>query len=134
MSDTAQFFNAVRRGDAATVKNMVKADPSLASAFDSDGATALHYATFNAHREVVEILLQAGADMNARDRIHGATPAGWAIEYLRERGALLAVEIEDLRFAVERGDAEWIERFVSRHPALANAVDRDGKLILEVHK
>ena len=134
MSDTVQFFEAVGRGDIATVENMLKADPSLASAFDSDGATPLHYATFNAHREVVEILLKAGADINARDKIYSATPAGWAIEYLRERGGLLDVEIEDLRFAVERGDAEWVERFVSRHPALAKARDRDGNLILEERK
>jgi hypothetical protein len=75
----------------------------------------------------VELLLDAGADINARDATYGATPAGWAIHYLRERGALLAIEIEDVLFAIRRGDADWAERLVTRHPWVVDAVDREGK-------
>ena len=117
--NTKDFFDAVERGDKDTVANMLKSDSSLAVAFDDDGATALHHAAFYGHREIVELLHDAGADINARDKTHGATPAGWAIHYLRERGALLAIEIEDVRFAVERGDVAWVERLVARHPWLA---------------
>jgi hypothetical protein len=117
--NTKDFFDAVERGDKDTVANMLNADSSLAVAFDDDGATALHHAAFHGHREIVELLHDAGGDINARDKTHGATPAGWAIHYLRERGALLAIEIEDVRFAVERGDVAWVERLVARHPWLA---------------
>ena len=113
------FFDAVERGDKNAVASMLKDDSSLALAFDDDGATALHHAAFHAHREIVVLLHDAGADINARDKIHGATPAGWAIHYLRERGALLAIEIDDLRFALERGDGAWVDRMVARHPWLA---------------
>jgi len=126
-SETEQFFQAVERGDRVAVERMLKDNSELARTVDSEGATALHYATFHGHRELVELLQQAGADINARDKVHGATPAGWAIEYLRERGALLGIEIEDLRFAIERGDVTWVERFLVRHPALALAVDRNGR-------
>lgn len=102
------------------------AEPGLAMARDETGATALHYAALNANREVIDALIAGGADPNARDGRHGATPAGWAVHRMRERGGLLAIEIEDVRFAIERGDAEWVDRLVTRHPALFDAVDRDG--------
>ena len=118
MSDNASvqdFFAAVSRGDRDSAAKMLDADSTLARAIDDEGATALHHAAFNGYRDIVEMLLNAGADINARDKTHGATPAGWAIHYLRERGALLAIEIEDLRFALERGDSAWVDRFLARH-------------------
>ena len=126
MSDIEKLVAAVEKGDRAAVDAILARDASLASVFDSEGATPLHYATFRGHQEIVDVLLKAGADINARDKVHNATPAGWAINYLRERGALLAIEIEDLRFAIERGDVDWVERLLARHPALAQATDRQG--------
>lgn len=126
MDDVQAFFSEVERGDTDTVRAMVAAAPRLVHARDATGATALHVAAFHAHRAIVELLLASGADINARDGTHGATPAGWAIEPLRERGALLGVEIEDALFAIRRGDVELLARLVTRHPALAKAVDRDG--------
>ena len=131
MDDVQAFFSEVERGDVETVRAMVGAAPRLARARDAKGATALHVAAFHGHRAIVELLLAAGADINARDGSFGATPAGWAIEPLRERGALLGVEIEDALFAIRRGDAELLERLVTRHPALAKAVDREGKPLAE---
>ncbi len=122
----AELFAAVERGDVAAVRAMVAARPDLVGARDETGATALHVAAFHGHRAIAELLLDAGAETNARDGSFGATAAGWAIHYLRERGALLAVEIEDALFAIRRGDAELLERLVARHPALAEAADRDG--------
>ena len=48
---------------------------------------------------------------------------------MRERGALLAVEIDDLAFALERGDEAWVRRLVTRHPALKTACDGQGRPI-----
>jgi hypothetical protein len=42
------------------------------------GETALHEAAMNGEREIVEILLAAGADRSVRDARFDATPAGWA--------------------------------------------------------
>src|SRR5688500_11621679 len=89
-------------------------------------ALPIYYAVFNGHRAIVELLHSAGSDLNARDGTHGATPAGWAIHYLRERGALLAIEIEDALFAIRRGDVELLARLITRHPALLTAVDSSG--------
>ena len=42
-------------------------------------ATALHQAVFSASLESVKILVDAGADLNAKDLIYEGTPLGWAI-------------------------------------------------------
>lgn len=131
MDDVQAFFSEVERGDVETVRAMVAAAPRLVRARDPKAATALHVAAFHGYRAIVELLLASGADINARDDTFGATPAGWAIEPLRERGALLGIEIEDALFAIRRGDAELVNRLVTRHPALAKSVDRDGTPLAE---
>lgn len=44
----------------------------------------------------VQELVRQGAEINATDVEFGATPTGWAIEYLRELGGVLAIELNDL--------------------------------------
>ena len=127
MDDLTPLRQAIERGDEDAVRAMIAANPALLHARDEDGATALHCAAFFGRRGIAELLLNAGAEINARDTTYGATPAGWAIHYLRERGALLAIEIEDVLFAIRRGDADWAERLVTRHPWVVDAVDREGK-------
>ena len=127
MDHLSEFFAAVVAGHHARVRQLLEADPSLARARDATDATALHYATLHGDREIVSTLLAAGAEINARDGRHHATPSGWAIEYLREQGGLLAIEIEDLLFAIQNTDTRWARRLLMRHPALAKAADRHGK-------
>src|SRR4029453_10937954 len=100
MNQNTELFTAVKSGDTARVREILGSDPTLARVKDGEGATALHYATLNAHREIVSLLHESGADINARDDRFQATPTGWAIEYLRERGGLQAIDIEDMLFAI----------------------------------
>jgi hypothetical protein len=123
----ADLFEAVKSSDTAHVRRILASNPDAAGARDSEGATALHHATEIGHREIVAVLLENGADINARDDRHHATPAGWAIEYLRASGGLLAMEIEDVLFAIRENDTRWVRRFVTRLPALAKAKDARGK-------
>ena len=126
VSREALFFAAVDRRDSGEARRLLAEEPALARARDTSGATALHHAAFNGDRELAELLLSAGAEVNSRDATHGATPTGWAAEFWRERGGLLAIEIDDVLFAIRRGDDEWVGRLVERLPALRHAVSRDG--------
>ena|SRR5213083_3012724 len=126
MSNVDEFFNAVQRRDADRVATILIREPMLIHARDAIGATALHYAAEQADRDLVRILVAAGAPLNARDTKFHATPAGWAIEYLRELGAVLGIEIEDARFAIDRGDTVWLQRLLHRFPSLIDACDKDG--------
>ena len=126
MAASSDLIAAVRARDRSQVKEILGRRPESVASRDADGATALHYATEAGDRETVRLLLDAGADINARDSRFGATPAGWAIEYLRRRGGLLGIEIEDTRRAIADGDRSLVERWVSRLPALRDASDSEG--------
>ena len=96
MSEFDKLIDAAKRGDLADVKSILESHSELVHERDQSGAAALHYATFGGHRSVVEELVKQGADINATDTQFGATPAGWAIEYLREMGGFLGIELSDL--------------------------------------
>jgi ankyrin repeat protein len=126
MGAAEDLMAAVKRGDLDGVKGILDADHRLANLRDATGATPLHYAAMNGHRRIVELLVERGADINSTDGNFGATPAGWAIEYLREMGGLLAVELDDLAYAIQVGDARWVGRLLNRFPSLRNAKDTQG--------
>jgi len=131
MTDFERLIDAAKRGDLANVRAIITAHSHAErmnlSQRDPSGATALHYAALGGHRSVVQELLNHGADINATDTQFGATPAGWAIEYLRELGGFLAIELDDFAHAIRQGDVEWVRRFLRRFPALRAACDTQGK-------
>jgi ankyrin repeat protein len=47
---------------------------------DKDNVTPLHRASMGGHPEAVRVLLEHGADVNARDGMFAATPLVWAVE------------------------------------------------------
>jgi hypothetical protein len=42
-------------------------------------------------------------------------------------GGFLAIELEDLAYAIRRGHVEWVTRFLERFPALRHASDSQGR-------
>ena len=131
MADASELAAAAAAGDLPKVREILSETPSLLNAKDGEGATALHYATLNAKQETVRYLVSQGADVNARDDRFDATPTGWAIEYLRELGGCLAIEIEDVLAALRQGDLGWLRHFLARTPALAECTDAQGKTLLQ---
>ena len=121
-----ELLQAVKLGDVEAVRGFLLANGRLATHRDEFGATPLHYAALNGHRAIVQLLVERGADVNSTDSQFGATPAGWAIEYLREMGGYLGIELDDLAHAIESGDVRWVARFLVRFPALRDSTDRKG--------
>ena len=126
MSELAKLVEAAGAGDLTATQALLDADRRLASRYDASGATPLHYAALNGRCEIARLLIEYGADINARDAEFGATPAGWAIEYLRELGGHLGIEANDMAHAIGIGDAHWAERFLTRFPSLRDARDAEG--------
>src|SRR2546423_6699286 len=127
MGKFEELIEAAKRGKLADVRAMVESHVELVNQRDQLGATALHHAAFGGHRAVVQLLVARGAEINVHDSQLGATPTGWAIEYLRELGGYLGIELNDFAYAIERGDIIWVRRFLTRFPALRRAKDMQGR-------
>ena len=87
---------AAERGDATLVGDLVAAYPELANVTGGFGKTPLHFAAEKDHRRVAEVLLAAGARLEA-ETTWRMTPLEWAAnmgsrrvaETLLEAGAVL---------------------------------------------
>jgi ankyrin repeat protein len=132
MGDLEALLEAAKKGQLETAQQVLQSNPGVANQKDESGATALHYAAIHGHRAVVRLLVDAGANINCADDQFGASPAGWAIEYLREMGGFLEIELDDFAFAIRSGDLHWVERFLKRFPSLRNGSDAEGHSFREL--
>ena len=59
-------WTAAAMGDRAVVDRELSANPGLLASYSSDGWTPLHLAAFFGHKDVAEMLVDRGADVQAR--------------------------------------------------------------------
>jgi len=59
-----EFMDAATQGDVAKVKELLQADPTLAQSKDQNGLTVTLKALYYGKRDVVEVLLDAGVELN----------------------------------------------------------------------
>lgn len=113
MTGLTGMVEAVGRGDVAAIAALLDGDPTLVGAVDEHGKTPLHWAAEHDRPEVVELLVAAGADLEA-ETAWGMTPLQWAgvlgsgaaAEPLRAHGARI-----DLPTAAGLGLADVVESF-----------------------
>jgi ankyrin repeat protein len=63
----SELIDAVRAGDVRTVQTLLATQPSLASARDGQGVSAVRIAYTGGHRRVLDALLAAGPDLDVFD-------------------------------------------------------------------
>lgn len=68
------IHDAARKGDLKKVKALLAADPKLVNDKDAQGDTPLHVAALHGQFPVVQALVDAGADVNAKDNYGPFTP------------------------------------------------------------
>jgi ankyrin repeat protein len=113
------------------LRDMLRADPKRVHERGGDGQTPLHFAR---SRAVVDLLLEHGADADARDVDHRSTPAQWMLErrrgvgryelagYLVERGAT-----PDIFLAAALGLADRVREMLRADPALLDLRTTSGE-------
>ena len=118
-------------GRAEELQRMVTAQPERVHERGGDGQTPLHFAT---SRRVIDVLLDAGADIDARDVDHRSTAAEWMIggeisgprpelaRYLVERGAHA-----DIFLCAALGLADRVRSLLEKHPALLQLRTSQGE-------
>lgn len=118
------FVAAVRDRALDRARKLLAGDPRLALA-RYEGATALHFAAMTDDRPMAELLLDTGADLNARDDAYQMTPIGWAneegheemVRALYRRGAEV-----DLHQAAAYGLGDLVKTLVKQSRRPVNAV------------
>ena len=90
MKGATAILQAAREGDVPTVERLLRDDPRLVRASDELLKTPLHWASEGDHRGVVEVLLGAGADLEAKTSLD-ATALDWAATVGSAKGADLLV-------------------------------------------
>lgn len=110
---------AAHLGKLDRVKEMVAHDPSLVDAKGGDGKRPLHDASAV---EVIDFLLDHGADIDARCVDHLSTPAQYAVRtpwkcrHLLDRGAT-----PDIFMAAALGDVELARELIADDPSCVGA-------------
>ena len=115
-----KLFEAVAAGDLEAVKRLVEEEQSTNRRHPRDGHTPLHEAVRQGRPEVVQVLLEAGADLSLRDKSgeYGATALDIAIEeshieiakILRNAGGPISINIRPfLQSAVSNRNKEMVK-------------------------
>jgi len=134
----AALVSAVRASDAVAVAGLLERHPELRTRLDDPlpgldfGATALLAAVPGGSRELIDLLLRAGANINQKshwwaggfgvlDADHDLVP------FLIERGAVV-----DVHAAARHGLLERLEQLISADPDQVHARGGDGQTPLHV--
>jgi ankyrin repeat protein len=130
---------AIRSNDPTVVARVLDEQPELKSSLNEPlpggafGGTALLVAVGRANRDVIDVLLRAGADINQKSH-WWAGPFGvmdeawrqpWLPAFLMERGARL-----EIHAGVRLGMTNEVRRMLDRDPLLIHARGGDGQLPL----
>jgi ankyrin repeat protein len=136
-SDGEDLAEAIRDYDAAAVRRILGDIPRRLHAGDARGNQPIHWAVMTRQMDLIDELLDRGADINAK-RIDGARPIqlcngdyhyrGWrdvpkshstspreVLDHLRQRGAYC-----DLCTAAHIGDLDHVRRLLDDDPRMAN--------------
>jgi uncharacterized protein len=89
-------FEAAAAGQIDSVRSSLRNDPSLIRSYSHDGFTLLHLAAFFGQRELAELFLANGADINAVSKnqtfARNVTPLHSALASRRAAVAILLIE------------------------------------------
>jgi RNA polymerase sigma factor (sigma-70 family) len=132
------LFNATIVGDTSRVKDLLAEDPGLAnasgilkSALWNSETPALQVAVMYGRKDIVDLLLAHGADINERDRRWGFTALHQAIdlEFLPDYATLNMVDFllargaqKDIFAFLWLEDIEGVKKLLEQHPDLVNAI------------
>ena len=133
---------AAKQGDLLQVETWVEKDPQLVNFKDEESRTPLHWASRGVHMDVLEYLVENGADVNARDAdkvtpLHSLSYRGnaKAMEILIKKGADVDMKevngMSSLMYAAYAGQ-EAAAVILIKHGANAKTRDDTGLTVADI--
>ncbi|UCF04055.1 MAG: ankyrin repeat domain-containing protein [bacterium] len=123
------ILQVLRMGNAARGKEMLEADPSLATYVGGEKETPLHYAAYLGDMDLIKLLVELGADINARNDFNQnpmlyAAYEGklGACEYLLEKGS-------DFDYQDTRGNTPLLFAARQNHPEVVKLLIEKGATV-----
>ena len=93
---------------------------------DDYGLTPLQYAVGLGHKEIAELLIAKGADVNMKDN-NGGTPLHFAAGYgHKEASELLIANGADVNAQLDAGNTPLDEAIKRKHPEIADLLRKHG--------
>lgn len=134
MSTDYEIFNAAERNDSKALKRLLDSglDPNVRD-YDR-GATPLHLAANKGHIETIELLIDAGADVNATNK-RGRSPIHALIEMRFYKIALWLIKYCGANVLIE--DCRGLTPYDLAQPFMQKEIDgtfRALRLILQLNK
>jgi RNA polymerase sigma factor (sigma-70 family) len=133
------FLKSVAEGDTTAIKTLLSEEPALAQATGliknplwGSEASALHVAVMYGRKDIVDLLLAHGADIDEKDEKYGFTALHHAVdladflsdyatlempEFLISRGAK-----KDIFISLWQGDYQGVKAFLEADPDSANTI------------
>ena len=116
----AAVIAAVRSRERATLESLIAADPALVTSKDASGSTPLHHAAGFGTLDTLTLLVDKGADVNAKNR-RGSTPLFWAVH-----------DEAKVRLLVSRGATVKIKQVEGRTPVFQASLLGNGNTVLRI--
>jgi ankyrin repeat protein len=132
--EVLEVFQYAYSFQADKLTPLLRSRPELARARDVEGRTPMHEAATNGDVEVVQALLRAGGEMDARSE-RGQTPLDRAMQHGKAAVARVLVDAgaaTDLFTACRFGAAQRVVRLLSEQPELRDARNATGHSPLDV--
>ncbi|KAM3822463.1 LOW QUALITY PROTEIN: protein phosphatase 1 regulatory subunit 12C [Vipera latastei] len=112
----AEFLACCAGAELEAAREMLRADPAAVNGTNADGISALHQACIDENMEVVEFLVENGADINQADNegwtpLHVAASCGYIeiAQYLLDHGANIAAVNSDGDVPLDIAEADNVE-------------------------
>ena len=122
--------DAARKGDVNKLKTLLQGDPKLVGDRDKLGDTPLHSAALHGQLAAAQVLIEAGADVNAKNNYGAFTPSDLGVILYssnhQDPVSLLTVHGVDARDMKNGYTPLSLSLFASRHKELVQLLVEKG--------